>query len=193
MKVELTPELRTRFTSQYFGQEVVETPTLVWTGNPPEPSHDEWSMAALDSRNIDFVISHNIPICLRNLQSLTKEEVIEIAKIATDGGFYGLNKSGWIVSENFGTGFNGKPDGYFEISHKKSSHKVCIDIVDGEIDVYEYDSEKMIEEDAIMKDLIWAYQYMIGLGVAIPFMGHSIDDLVEAGWVSLVGGGLPQS
>lgn len=186
MKPHLTPELHLKFAGQYFGQEVVEIPTLICTGNPPEISHDEWLMHVLESGNIDMVASHNIPLHLRGLQSLSKWEVIEIAKIAADGAFYGLLKSGWIVSKNFGTGFNGRPDGYFEVSHKNSHHKVCIDIVDGEIDVYEYNAEKMIDEDAIMKDLIWAYQYMTNLGVAIPFMGHSIDDLVDVGWIKLI-------
>ena len=81
MKPELTKELKSIFYAQYIGQEVIETPTLVWTGNPPEPSHDEWGPNILTFSNIEKIIEVGFPLNLRDMSSLKNKEALEVAKI----------------------------------------------------------------------------------------------------------------
>ena len=50
-----------------------EAPVLIWTGNPPEPSHDEIGQVTMTTSNMEQLINHGTPI-FRNLATdLTRE------------------------------------------------------------------------------------------------------------------------
>ena len=161
MKPELTPELKKRFFAQYYGQKVMK--------HKKTPNIDF---------NVDLTLaeSNYLYLKLNPISSITDQEAIEIGKAATN------LTTDWNSSPNKKY-FTVKRDGKYKgisITEKYSSRDVQIDPVDGEITVYEDDTELSASGTQI-----WGYQLMLSYGIAIPFMGHSVEDLVKSGWIRL--------
>jgi len=162
MKPELNNELKARLFAQYWGQKVMA---------------DKFR----PDKTFEVVIpgSDRLYLKLRPITSITEKEAIEIGKAATN------ITTDWNSSQNKKY-FKVKKDKYggIEVSEKYSTREVVIDPVDGEINVYNDFDKQNVELDASATK-IWAYQLMISFGICLPFMGYSVEDLVNTGWVRL--------
>jgi hypothetical protein len=137
--------LRMQFYSQYLFQYVVMLPTLVWTGNPPEPSHDEWGIQLFEPEVLRKVVDNEFPLMLRAIEDITDEEAIEVAKMYRP-------ESHWLHEAKYAKSFMvdfGASKNYFDAASR-------------------------------------AADYLRSIGVALPFMGHTVEELIEAGWIKLL-------
>lgn len=50
-------------------------PYLVYTGSPPEPSHDEWGPEEITLQNVQGLLNTGLPILLRRMSELTRSEL----------------------------------------------------------------------------------------------------------------------
>jgi len=78
--MENTLENFERFASQYWGQSVLFLPNLVYSGNPPEPSHEEWGEANVNEYWISKVYGH-FPLHLKPLSAISDKDAIEVGNI----------------------------------------------------------------------------------------------------------------
>lgn len=156
MKAEINNENKAKFYAQYWGQEVLEVPHLVYVGYPPEPSHDEWGSETLRSDNIDQVVKHNFPLWLKPLSQISDEEAIELAKIIGCSGngrgrLHPLDRNMPLTELGRGIVWSGR---------------------------YVIDNFKMWD----------VIDYLRSKGYALPFMGLSVEEMIEAGWIKIKGG-----
>jgi len=173
MKPELNTALKARFFAQYWGQKVIVTRSNFY----PIKLGEELFVDDTTMGNYLVNPKLRLALLLRPITSITDEEAIEVAKAATN------LMTDWNSSPNkkyFTVNRDGKYKG-IGISEKYSVRSVYIDPVDGEITVYEDESEL-----SATCTLIWGYQLMLSYGICLPFMGYSIEELVNAGWVRLV-------
>lgn len=161
MKPQLTPELKARFFAQYYGLKVKTT---------------EMSDGQMFNTGPKVTARFGSYLVLRSISSITDEEAIEIAKAAAN------LTTDWNSSPNKKYFYVTRDKKYkgIEVTEKYSYRSVHIDPVDGEITVYNDDSE--ISESGLQ---IWGFQLMLSYGICLPFMGYSVEELVQAGWVKL--------
>lgn len=177
MKAELDVHLRLRFYAQYLFQEVVELPNIVYVGNPPEPSHDEWSMSMLEPEMLRKIVNAQFPLFLRNINSITEEEAIEVAKIMK------IEKSDFATDQfiPYRSYVGDKKDS--DVDWNRSFSEVGRAYLS-----YFFRNEKWPGVSVWyceQKLIIQVSDYLRSIGIAIPFMGNSVEDLVSAGWIIL--------
>jgi len=107
-------------------------------------------------------------IILRPLLSITDEEAIDVAKCTHITTFMSPNYKKWIVT---------RKSEFLTVSSKFSAHSFTIDFTDGQVLMYNDDDIDPTTES------VWAYQKMLSMGFALPFMGHLPDELVKVGWM----------
>lgn len=75
-----------------------EGPHLIYSGNPPEPSHEEYGPILLTLENLQQFLKHQFPLDLRPLSDLTKE----------------INHNGerFVPIERLKEWYNSQPDSY---------------------------------------------------------------------------------
>jgi hypothetical protein len=147
MKPENNSANKAIFLSQYWNQEVLYVPNLVYTGNPSEPSHEEWIEVKVDEFYIMKVANSKLPAFLTPLSQITDEDAIEVANIAGNSSYTDDRKS-----------FNGR------------------------LLVQEYLRNVT---NIYGEDWINIFDYLRSKGYALPWMGLSVDELVEYGWIKL--------
>lgn len=118
-------------------------------------------MREVDGFYLQVVAKHNKPIHLRTLLSITDEEAIEVAKIMD------VERSDfWTDQLKDCRVYAGDPvlkELDYDASFAKAGRQY---VIDGRLSLY-------------------AYDYLRSVGIAIPFAGHSVADLVSAGWIKL--------
>ena len=108
---------------------------------------------------------------LKPLSSITDEDAIEVAKILRPHSFE-MHPRGWKVN---------RTENEIEITHRQSIFEFDID----------YSGSLGVDSDAGWSYLgnaeqLFAYDYLRSKGYALPYMGLSVEKLVEYGWVKLV-------
>lgn len=82
MKTPNTPENKERFFALYWGQRVIELPNLVWTGNPPEPSHEEYGFCRLDGTAMKAIdVGYDPHLELKSIADISDVDAFEVAKM----------------------------------------------------------------------------------------------------------------
>lgn len=77
-----TIENKEKFYALYLYQTVVTTPHLIYTGNPPEPSHDEWGEDSVRLDNLKQLAAHNFPLELTPLSAISDEDAAYVSNVA---------------------------------------------------------------------------------------------------------------
>lgn len=164
MKPELTPELKEKFAVQYWGQNVLcMNPGL------------EENLIVL-GHHVD-VLRYNTDayLLLRPMSSLTDEEAfvgLEILLKKEDVSSFKISRSDGCISFSYGKYTYSDWNAYL--------------FWDGEAD-YERDVDcgEGTAQQAQETDHVAYVDYLRSINIALPFMGHSVEELVEAGWVKL--------
>lgn len=143
--MENTIENKAKFFAQYWGQEVFFVPNLIWTGNPPEPSHEEWGEAIVNEYWMPKILNSTFPMFLKSLLDISDDEAIEVAKLEYVG------------------------DKYFKVETGKTSVYLLHCFINGE-----YSTQNWRTVD-----------YLRSKGYALPWMGLSVEQQIEYGWVTL--------
>ena len=81
MKTENTIENKAKFFALYWGQEVLYVPNLIYSGNPPQPSHEEWGEAIVNEHWLPKVINSSLPLFLKPLSKISDEEALILSEI----------------------------------------------------------------------------------------------------------------
>jgi len=156
MKPELTLELKKRFYAQYYGQKVMADKQM------PDKTFDV---------DLTYAERERSYLKLRSVSKITDEEAIEVAKI--------------ILPR-------------FDVSSVERGDEVGVWLGDHRVSIYndssgfclEYrEHPKQIESCYITMNIfneLHAYQYLQSIGVITDFMGYSVEELVNAGWVRLI-------
>lgn len=168
MKPENNSTNKAMFLSQYWGQEVLHVPNLIYTGNPPEPSHEEWIDVRVDEFYIMKVANSTLPAFLTPLSQITDEDAIEITKIS-------------ICRDPFVVHVRRHESGEIEIENISQHSTWTLFISDVWI-YFQCGSSRSYVDSTSMLEI---YDYLRSKGYALPWMGLSVDELVEYGWVKL--------
>lgn len=163
MKPQLTPELKERFLAQYWGQRVF------FVNDSVNEIYD------IDS---NFQDAHEcekefIYALLRPISSLTDDEAIEVA-----------------ISSLMPITFKTACIRRFDHPNHKSMSTITVLLDTDNLEVLINQESAYISISANGKKMgifnpAGYIQKLLSLGIAIPFMGHSVGDLVNAGWVKL--------
>ncbi|OPC11944.1 hypothetical protein BAX93_05435 [Elizabethkingia meningoseptica] len=161
--MENTLENKAKFFAQYYGQNVKRSYL-------PEQT----SLQVID-RDV-FWIGHliiNGYLELKSLEDITDEDFIEVAKICD-----------FII----GNGLRIKHDGYkkvmFSAYNSNPLETTTLFIYPKEFEVYSKDEDgKVVQYDTFRISMI--IDYLRSKGYALPWMGLSVEKLVEYGWVKL--------
>lgn len=168
MKTENNSTNKAIFLSQYWNQEVLCIPNLIYTGNPPEPSHEEWIEVKVDEFYIMKVANSTLPAFLTPLSQITDEDAIEITKIS-------------ICRNPFAVHVRRNDCGEIEIENI-SQHSTWKLFISG---IYIYFKCGNSRREVDSTTMLAIYDYLRSKGYALPWMGLSVDELVEYGWVKL--------
>jgi hypothetical protein len=173
MKPELDSQLRERFCAQYLGQRVFYRPHIAWKDH--EIKGEKWVKEIVTLKFIDLIVKHCTPLTLRSLKDITGPEAIEVAKSAGELHFIkGFPDQAQYFSVD-------RKDNLITISERYHSDTVVIDTEDGQVLVYD-----ALNEVSASINTLWAYQILISKGFALPFMGHTLSELEEAGWIEIL-------
>ena len=164
MKTKLTPELKAKFFAQYWGQKVFKYEMLDKLRS---------KFLSLD----DDHLSDDDYLILKPLSSISDEDAIEVAKISDvvpDEGLLVERRSRgsvFVYCKYNDTAHTNKPENLFVIPANDLAFYCYSD--SGKI--YNVDAERALD----MFDLLRSKSY------AIPFMGISVEEMIEAGWIKL--------
>jgi len=164
MKPELTPELKERFFAQYWGQKVLDgksNPVTFPIWYPPSEAAKQGYYALL-----------------RPIVGITDKEALIISEImkVEDRDFWTDQFSTFRV-------YNGNPLAK-ELDYEASRIRTGLAYAE-----YFFRENKWANRSVWyceQKLILAVGDYLRSVGVSIPFMGHSVQELVNAGWVRLV-------
>jgi hypothetical protein len=179
--MENTIENKARFFAQYWGQRILKgiTQDLKLSG-----------YRRVMSSNIDrgIMISY---IELKPLSQITNEEAIEVAKIITnerdleeyrfsiqEKGFENTHHSVKIILSEW----NCK---HPSVMKWLKAYLIQIDTEDSDIicGIYADDGRELEDEPAV--NILHSYDFLRSKGYALPYLGISITEQIEFGWVKL--------
>lgn len=162
--MENNKENKARFFSQYWEQDV---------GVEIERTEDYRSVVNEQSiKIIDY-------LALKPLSAISDEDAIEVANIILDLDIVKRYKTPFTVTRNFA--ITGWP--YIKVHHPKNRYSVIIDCALANFNIYEDDEAITMAHDMKPCNVI---DFLRSKGYAVPFMGASVEELVEWGWVKLV-------
>lgn len=157
---QINLENKTKFFAQYWGQKI-----LLFDGLPSDV--DSW---------IDGSNSKSFVLNLKPLSSITDEDAIALSKIILEAPFSRYRNIN--VTRNFSvTDFP-----YIMVSHKNLRHRLQIDCTLVNFNILELEEDVSSQID--MKPYA-CIDYLRSKGYALPWMGLSVDEMVEAGWINL--------
>lgn len=160
MKTEITLENKAKFFAQYWNQKIFFT-----SNNQLNPHKNSFGRLI---NNKDFLL-------LKHLSSITDEDAIEVAEI--------INISSYDFIEVFEN--NDTTAIKCLLTSKKDGDcygGIVYIYKDGTI-YWDYHNKDKYNESEIR--LLTAYDYLRSKGYALPWMGLSVEEMVEAGWIKL--------
>jgi hypothetical protein len=157
--MENTIENKAKFFALYWGQEIVVHNGIINKRFKLNEIGDE----------TDYHLQ------LKPLSSISDEDVIEVAKIINPGSFF-TNKK-WDVKH-----IPNEEASYIEITSKRSAHRFEI-YYDGYLHVKDEDTDNIPVMS--LPNYLGAFDYMRSKSIALPFMGISVEQMVEWGWIKL--------
>ena len=147
----------------------------------------------------DFHFNDNIKqkavMRLKPLSSITPEQAVDVANILTSS--ISLNKPTYKVSKGYTCDSLNAPfqdlvcieiSTYIdhpEVENHAPYILVQIDTTETDIVVGYFSNEGKEYKDDAPDNILHAYDYLRSLGYALPFMGVSVEELVERGWIKL--------
>lgn len=152
-----TLENKAKFFAQYWGQEVY--PAV-------------GALEVLDFKYIDPMYDTSV-IELKPLSSITDEDAFEVARFVSPMLFEGNGENG----DHF---IDKSESLWYSIKHKKKVMMVDIDL-DGYVFEYRDDEEGYTRPS----NSLAGADYLRSKGYALPWMGLSVEDLVNFGWIKL--------
>lgn len=162
MKSEITPENKAKFFAQYWGQDVLSSDMYGDNGTIYSLTMKE------DSCNDKWLL-------LKPLSSISDEDAIEVAKIACPELFHTRKSGHYIERREF-------ENGWITVKHDINYKSVDIDI-DGYILVYNESDDGGYDRNP---NMVHAIDYLRSKGYALPWMGLTVEEMIEAGWVKLI-------
>lgn len=163
MKAEITRENKTKFFAQYWGQNIFH-----W--KYPEHAANENVITNIDEGALKYAKCGSI--LLKPLSSISDEDAIEVAKIACPELFH-TRKSGHYVDRS--------QIDWVSVKHCNNYKSVDIDI-DGYVLVCNESDGSLYERNSNMAHAI---DYLRSKGYTLPWMGLTVEEMVEAGWIKL--------
>lgn len=160
MKAEITPENRAKFFAQYWGQNVLSS----------DMYGDNGTIYSLTMKEDSF---NDKWLSLKPLSSISDEDAIEVAKIACPELFH-TRKSGHYVDRS--------QIDWISVKHDYNYKSVDIDI-DGYVLVCDESDGSLYERNP---NMVHAIDYLRSKGYALPWMGLTAQEMVEAGWIKLI-------
>jgi hypothetical protein len=111
-----------------------------------------------------YLIHNNDFLSLKSLSSITDEDAIEVAKLM------------------------GLSEGDFEVSHRSTdihieSYSQEFTLFFEDCSIYFNDFDTDSANTGI--DYLSAYDFLRSKGYALPFMGWSVEQMIEAGWIKI--------
>jgi len=164
MKAEITPENRAKFFAQYWGQNIFH-----W--KYPEYSTHENVIDKVSAATVEYANCGSL--LLKPLSSISDEDAIEVAKIACPELFH-TRKSGHYVDRS--------QIDWISVKHDYNYKSVDIDI-DGYVLVCDESDGSLYERNP---NMVHAIDYLRSKGYALPWMGLTAQEMVEAGWIKLI-------
>lgn len=164
IKPGMTVEAKAMFFAQYWGQKV-----RVWAVN------GDANVFKVGQTYMSKHILKNCSLLLKPLSSITNEDATEVAKILDfhdgDGLIIQRNKDHIGIYDKY----NDEP---FRLNTLYMYHNVLeIFSKDERRKVFQYDLERLLQ----------VTDYLRSKGYALPWMGYSVEEMVQAGWVKLKG------
>lgn len=157
--MELTLENKAKFFAQYWGQNILG-----------RNDGSYLSISFLNPIQDRFLL-------LTPLSDITDDDAIEVAKIILEEPFTRYRNIG--VIRNFAvTGFP-----YIMISHKNLRHRLQIDCTLANFNVLELEDDITSQIDMKPYHCI---DYLRSKGYSLPWMGLSVESMIEAGWIKLI-------
>lgn len=179
MKPELTSELRSKFLCEYIGCDIQ-------VGQTTTAKLSLYATTANYIQLTDCIANKNYILLLRPISSISDDEAIEVADMA-----YLTGKKRWTITKRDKTGvwMNGvdhlEIGYYFRLNEYGEIHSSSTfgpgETVDNNIGRVGTSCNNGVSYINIV-------DYLRGKGFALPFHGHSVKTLVEAGWIKLIEG-----
>lgn len=163
MKAELTQELKERFFAQYFWQ------NIMWFDGDEE----EMGVFIVSQHAKGESIEHAY-LALRPLDQITDEEAIEVSKASL-----GASVSLGITGVRRFNHPSGPKMSTITVLFDREELEVLINLGSGYLSISSGSRKYGIF------DPFHYVQKLLSFGIALPFCGHSVEDLVSAGWIKL--------
>lgn len=154
---ELTQTAKARFFAQYWGQ------TFINGIN----GHSVLSFIDINDISLGRI---EAAILLKPLSSITDEDAIEVAIMLRPMSFE-MHPRGWHIE---------RTEREIEITHNQSIYEFDIDFM-GSIGVDNGQSWEYMGNTEYLN----AYDFLRSKGYALPFIGLSVEEMVQAGWLKL--------
>lgn len=157
--MELNKENKARLFSQYWGQDIIHVNDFGWAGKT----------RIVDSLTIESDSFSKFSLILKPISSISDEDAIGVSK--------------YCISSNPINVLIDRPwdNGVIEIT-SISEHSTWTLCLSGE-DMYFKCEDYRKENDSTL--VLAAYDFLRSKGYAIPFMGLSVREMIEAGWIKL--------
>lgn len=110
-------------------------------------------------------------LLLTSLDQISNEQAIYCCRFKNEMSFMTTKK--WTVE---------RKEHYALITSRYSSHSFSLDFISGDVEFYN-DNEIEVTISDTTKD------YLRSIGMACPYLGHSVQQLIEAGYMKLREGG----
>lgn len=167
MKAEINNENRRKFEALYFGQNVF------WSCKVPMEKDN-----ILDARKLARPLSKYDCIELKPLSSISNEDIKNVCII--EGYIHEENSFGQIIRSKTTIDIqiidNDYPSGIPQRVRFYLSHVFFI----------EWDNMQSHEDNQTQGVSPNAYDYLRSKGYVLPWMGLSVEEMIEAGWIKLV-------
>lgn len=166
VKPELNnPEMKATYYEMHFGRQVIHT-------GIGKPMKGLGKKCILTYDNIERVLfSTQRVLELIPLDQITDEQAIACCRFKNEMSFMTTKK--WTVE---------RKEHYALISSRYSSHSFSLDFISGDVEFYN-DNEIEVTISDTTKD------YLRSIGMACPWLGNSVQELIEAGYCQLRKGG----
>ena len=173
MKPQLNDLLRIRFFAQYLDS--------CDCGDDGEEMRERWDQSALHS--LLEAEQEQAFLFLRPISGLTDEEAIRVAEIVCRR--HNLHYQLADISYRIEPAKSGNTVPTIALI-VKGCPRHLIQITSDGIAYCEYWMGGAGREHYYCPGQYEATQYLLSIGIALPFMGHSVEDIVTAGWVRLI-------